>query len=811
MSTLFDGDAKGDVLKLRDDLDGNDADLRKHAAKQVVALMRGGENVQSLFASMLRCVNSSDLEVKKLIYLYLVNYSIQEPEQAIMAVNTFIQDSQDPNPVIRALAVRTMCRIRLESVAEHMIIPLKKALVDQDPYVRKTAVFGVIKLYDFIPEAVENARLFTDMLTLLRDDNPMVVSNTAAAVFEINERRTSPIFALNSDTIGPILNAVNSCSEWCQVILFDALSRYKPESHDDATFLIDRLIPFLKHANPAVVLGSFRCIFLFMEADSRSPVKLFPQVIPPFITLVLSADPEVQYVILRTLTLFVQKYPKALHKLIRTFFCKYNDPSYVKMQKLDIIVTICRRGNAQLVLDELNEYCNAVDVAFVRKSVRAIGQIAVKIEEASRRCIDILENLVKGKAEYAIEEAVCVICDLLRKYPGTFESILQTVVTNLEHLKEPRAKAAGIWILGEYCSTFEGQVDIVLDPFLDTFRDEQPIVQLALISALVKIFCWSPDAVRDQLQFVLTEASKRGNPPDVRNRALVYWRILNADVQLAKDVLAFGKQTVVHSGVHFEKEVLLELLRNMGTAAGVLHVIPADFVRKVRFVPEAEDKGGDEDPARVWHPIRLKDNTLLDIFADYDRNTMFLRLVGKSTTPLADFALAINVNAIGLVVTGTPQFPAALEFGDTVEVSVGIALDAAKVGNLEQSNLQIGIRTNQGNLFGVDPIPGHIATTPAGKIGQDQFRQFFQSFTESMSTVVDDATVAGESQLAQGNVFVVATNANKTYVSFAFPGNQLFVGELAQDGQRIIVSIKAASRQLFPIIKASARALFSQQ
>jgi hypothetical protein len=51
--------------------------------------------------------------VKEHTYLYLATYSTQEPEEAIMTVNTFDQDSQHPMPVIRTLAVRTMCRIRL--------------------------------------------------------------------------------------------------------------------------------------------------------------------------------------------------------------------------------------------------------------------------------------------------------------------------------------------------------------------------------------------------------------------------------------------------------------------------------------------------------------------------------------------------------------------------------------------------------------------------------------------------------------------------------------------------------------------------
>jgi vesicle coat complex subunit len=122
--------------------------------------MRSGKNVQSLFSSVLRCVKTSDIELKKLAYLYLINDSSHEPEQAIMAVNTFVQDSQDPNPLIRALAVRNMCRIRLESVAEHMVIPLKCCLKDPDPYVRKTVAFGIAKLYEIIPEVAENSQLF---------------------------------------------------------------------------------------------------------------------------------------------------------------------------------------------------------------------------------------------------------------------------------------------------------------------------------------------------------------------------------------------------------------------------------------------------------------------------------------------------------------------------------------------------------------------------------------------------------------------------------------------------------------------------
>lgn len=60
----------------------------------------------------------------------------------------FFQDCEDTNPLIRALAVRTMGCIRVDKITEYLCEPLRKCLKDEDPYVRKTAAVCVAKLYD---------------------------------------------------------------------------------------------------------------------------------------------------------------------------------------------------------------------------------------------------------------------------------------------------------------------------------------------------------------------------------------------------------------------------------------------------------------------------------------------------------------------------------------------------------------------------------------------------------------------------------------------------------------------------------------
>lgn len=74
----------------------------------------------------------------------------------------------------------------------------------------------------------------------------------------------------------------------------------------------------------------------------------------PPVTL-LSSGPEVQYVALRNILLIIQRRPAILQNEVKVFFCKYNDPIYVKLAKLEIMYRLARETNAAEVLEELRE------------------------------------------------------------------------------------------------------------------------------------------------------------------------------------------------------------------------------------------------------------------------------------------------------------------------------------------------------------------------------------------------------------------------------------------------------------------------
>lgn len=80
---------KGEIHELQEELNHQKEDKRKDAVKKVIAAMTVGKDVSMLFTDVLNCIQTNNLELKKLVYLYVINHAKMQPERAILAVNSF--------------------------------------------------------------------------------------------------------------------------------------------------------------------------------------------------------------------------------------------------------------------------------------------------------------------------------------------------------------------------------------------------------------------------------------------------------------------------------------------------------------------------------------------------------------------------------------------------------------------------------------------------------------------------------------------------------------------------------------------------
>ena len=471
MKNAFAPPRKGETFELRAGLVSQYAYERKESIQKTIMAMTLGKDVSALFPDVLKNIATADLDQKKLVYLYLMNYAKSHPDLCILAVNTFVQDSEDPNPLIRALAIRTMGCIRVDKMVDYMEEPLRKTLKDESPYVRKTAAICVAKLFDLNPTmCLENGFLET-LQELIGDPNPMVVANSVTALSEITEAAPETrALQISPNTLKKMLMALNECTEWGRVTLLTALADYKATDVKESEHICERVSPQFQHVNSSVVLSAVKVVFLHMRyINQEAAASYLKKMAPPLVTLVSSA-PEVQYVALRNIDLLLQKQPDILSKELRVFFCKYNDPPYLKFQKLEIMVRIANEANVDQLIMELKEYAIEMDMDFVRRAVKAIGQVAIKIESASERCVNALLDLINTKVNYVVQEVVVVIKDIFRKYPG-YEGIIPTLCKCIDELDEPNARGSLIWIVGEYAEKISNAGEI-LGGFVDGFAEE---------------------------------------------------------------------------------------------------------------------------------------------------------------------------------------------------------------------------------------------------------------------------------------------------------------------------------------------------
>ncbi|KAH7280229.1 hypothetical protein KP509_37G056900 [Ceratopteris richardii] len=393
-----------------------------------------------------------------------------------------------------------------------------------------------------------------------------------------------------------------------------------------------------------------------MEHISSQDVirTLCKKMAPPLVTLI-SAEPEIQYVALRNINLIVQKRPLILAHEIKVFFCKYNDPIYVKMEKLEIMIKLASDRNIDQVLLEFKEYATEVDVDFVRKAVRAIGRCAIKLERAAEKCIGVLLDLIKIKVNYVVQEAIIVIKDIFRRYPNMYESIIATLCENLDTLDEPEAKASMIWIIGEYAERIDN-ADELLESFLETFPEEPAQVQLQLLTAAVKLFLKKPtERPQEMIQVVLNNATQETDNPDLRDRAYIYWRLLSTDPEAAKDVVLAEKPTISDDSNQLDSSLLDELLGNIATLASVYHKPPESFVSRVKTVQKPEEdeeylEGQDSGQNESSAPI--PDSVVASVPANANRAASAAPVQPAAAPPMPD--LMSDLISLDLVPVSEP-------------------------------------------------------------------------------------------------------------------------------------------------------------
>ncbi len=96
----------------------------------------------------------------------------------------------------------------------------------------------------------------------------------------------------------------------------------------------------------------YLCVLLrkYFLTDS---VFLAPPLTAPILTLLGTQSPELTYSILHHVLLMISRAPAVFEPDFKTFFCRSNDPTYVKCLKIQILRDIVGEKNKYDIIAEL--------------------------------------------------------------------------------------------------------------------------------------------------------------------------------------------------------------------------------------------------------------------------------------------------------------------------------------------------------------------------------------------------------------------------------------------------------------------------
>uniref|UniRef100_A0A8C6GZX6 AP-3 complex subunit beta n=1 Tax=Mus spicilegus TaxID=10103 RepID=A0A8C6GZX6_MUSSI len=538
---LFSSDWKKNE-DLKQMLESNKDSAKLDAMKRIVGMIAKGKNASELFPAVVKNVASKNIEIKKLVYVYLVRYAEEQQDLALLSISTFQRALKDPNQLIRASALRVLSSIRVPIIVPVMMLAIKEASADLSPYVRKNAAHAIQKLYSLDPEQKE--MLIEVIEKLLKDKSTLVAGSVAMAFEEVCPDRIDLIHR----NYRKLCNLLVDVEEWGQVVIIHMLTRYartqfvspwrddggledneknfyeseeeeeKEKSSRKKSYAMDpdhRLLirntkPLLQSRNAAVVMAVAQ---LYWHISPKSEAG----VISKSLVRLLRSNREVQYIVLQNIATMSIERKGMFEPYLKSFYVRSTDPTMIKTLKLEILTNLANEANISTLLREFQTYVRSQDKQFAAATIQTIGRCATSITEVTDTCLNGLVCLLSNRDEIVVAESVVVIKKLLQMQPAQHGEIIKHMAKLLDSITVPVARASILWLIGENCERVPKIAPDVLRKMAKSFTSEDDLVKLQILNLAAKLYLTNSKQTKLLTQYILN-LGKYDQNYDIRDR-----------------------------------------------------------------------------------------------------------------------------------------------------------------------------------------------------------------------------------------------------------------------------------------------------
>lgn len=620
---------------LKQMLESSKDSSKLEAMKRIIGMISDGKNASELFPAVVKNVASKNLEIKKLVYVYLVRYAEEQQDLALLSIATFQRGLKDPNQLIRASALRVLSSIRVTIIVPIMMLAIKEAAADLSPYVRKTAAHAIQKLYRLDPDQKE--MLIEVIEKLLKDKSTLVAGSVVMAFEEVCPDRIDLIHK-NYRKLCTLLVDVE---EWGQVVIIHMLTRYartqfvspwreddnseenatkafyesdeenekdekqeRPYTMDpDHRLLLRNTKPLLQSRNAAVVMAVAQ---LYWHLAPKSETNL----VAKSLVRLLRSHREVQYIVLQNIaTMSIQR--KGLFEpFLKSFYIRSTDPTMIKTLKLEIMTNLANEANVSTLLREFQTYVKSQDKQFAAATIQAIGRCATNISAVTDTCLNGLVYLLSNRDDAVVAESVVVIKNLLQTQTAHHGEIIKHMAKLLDKITVPMARASILWLIGEYCERVPKIAPDVLRKTAKTFTNEDDLVKLQILNLSAKLYLTNSKQTKLLTQYILN-LGKYDQNYDIRDRARFVRQLIvpneksGALSKYAKRIFLAQKPAPVLESPYKDRDHF-----QLGTLSHTLNAKASGYLELSDWPEEAPDPSVRNvevvESTKVWGPLEAR-------------------------------------------------------------------------------------------------------------------------------------------------------------------------------------------------------------
>lgn len=468
------------------------------------------------FSSIVKNVASPNIEIKKLVYIYLLHYAESEPDLALLSINTIQKSLTDQNPQVRAMALRVMSGIRVPVISQIVSLAVKRGCADMSPYVRKAAALAIPKCYRLDPNTLP--QLLDYLSTLLGDKQYYVVGSAVTAFLEVCPDQIDLIHK----HYRALTRKLVDMDEWSQLATLRLMTVYarkcfprrtkkmkksktkgfydderSDEEDDIASEEIQVLDPdlelflkacksLLQSRNSAVVVSVARC-YLYLGTP-----EYIDYVVGPLVALLRSPQ-DIQQIAMYNIVAVCLVRPESFVKYATHFLVHSTDPpdiSRLKFEVLTLLFPQCEPHIKDLILSELEHFTRSSTTSLVQESVRAIGRCAQNDTKASPRCLRLLLKQISSQDENLVAESLTVIRHLIQQSPQSHIKTVIRLAKTLDTTTNPQARASIIWLVGEFSGADDAEniAPDVLRILTKGFPSESEAAKLQTLLLAAKVY-----------------------------------------------------------------------------------------------------------------------------------------------------------------------------------------------------------------------------------------------------------------------------------------------------------------------------------